>query len=266
MKNRTKWPSVYLAVLMALMYLPILLVIIYSFNESKITSVWGGFSLRWYTELFRDRTMFEALLNSLLVGVVSCFLAALIGTFGAVGMSKVSFRSKGVIEYASQLPMMIPEIVLGMVFLTYFSLLRLPFGMITLIIAHTAFCIPYVYMEVKARLVGLDPSYVEAAKDLGASEIRAFFDIIFPLMLPAVASGVLLAFAMSFDDVIISVFVTGVDVNTLPIKVYSQVKTGVTPKINALCTLMFAITVIVIVIFNIIRRKNDVKTLENKDL
>lgn len=239
MKNRTKLPNIYLGVILALMYVPILLVILYSFNESKISSVWAGFSLKWYGELFRDRALFEALGNTLILGALSSLCAGVIGTLGAYGMSRVSFRTKGAVEYISTLPIMIPEIILGMVFMAFFSLLGLPFGMTTLVIAHTAFCIPYVFMLVKARLVGMDKSLAEAALDLGASPVRVFFDITFPLTLPAVASGMLLSFAMSIDDVIISIFVTGVDVNTLPIKIYTQLKTGVTPKINALCTLMF---------------------------
>lgn len=239
MKNRTKLPNVYLAVLLVLMYVPILLVILYSFNESKISSVWSGFSLKWYEDLFADRALFEALRNTLILGLLSSGAAGVIGTLGAYGMSKARFRGKGTVEYLSTLPIMIPEIILGMVFMAFFSLLGLPFGMLTLVIAHTAFCIPYVFMLVKARLVGMDPALAEAALDLGASPIRVFFDITLPLVLPAVASGMLLAFAMSIDDVIISIFVTGVSVNTLPIKVYTQLKTGVTPKINALCTLLF---------------------------
>ena len=244
MKNKTKLPNIYLGLILALMYVPIVLVIIYSFNESKISSVWDGFSLKWYVDLFRDESMFEALLNSIVLGVSSSFAAAVIGTLGAVGSSKVELRGKGVVEYISTLPIMIPEIILGMVFMAFFSLIGLPFGMTTLIIAHTAFCIPYVFMMVKARLVGMDKSLEEAAQDLGASKVRTFFDIILPLILPAIASGMLLSFAMSFDDVIISVFVTGVNSNTLPLKIYSQLKTGVTPKINALCTLMFFVTVL----------------------
>ncbi|MDD4797380.1 MAG: ABC transporter permease [Eubacteriales bacterium] len=244
MKNRTKLPNVYLGVVLALMYLPILLVIVYSFNQSKISSVWDGFSLKWYGELFRDKALLEALVNSLVLASLSSLGAAVIGTLGAVGMTRVRLRSKGVVEYVSTLPIMIPEIIVGMVFLVFFSLLGLPFGMTTLVIAHTSFCIPYVYMLVKARLVGLDKSLGEAARDLGASELRAFVDITLPLVLPAIASGMLLAFAMSLDDVVISIFVTGVNTNTLPIKIYTQLKTGVTPKINALCTLMFAATVI----------------------
>ena len=227
------------------MYVPIVLVIIYSFNESKISSVWDGFSLKWYVDLFKDESMFEALLNSIVLGLSSSFAAAIIGTLGAVGSSKVELKGKGIVEYISTLPIMIPEIILGMVFMAFFSLIGLPFGMTTLIIAHTAFCIPYVFMMVKARLVGMDKSLEEAAQDLGASKVRTFFDIILPLIIPAIASGMLLSFAMSFDDVIISVFVTGVNSNTLPLKIYSQLKTGVTPKINALCTLMFFVTVLI---------------------
>jgi spermidine/putrescine transport system permease protein len=143
---------------------------------------------------------------------------------------------------------MAPEIILGMTFLAFFSLLALPLGMLSLVIAHTAYCVPYVYLLVKARLAGLDKSYLEAARILGASDMRAFYDITLPLMLPAVISGMLISFAMSFDDVIISVFVTGVHTNTLPIKIYSQIKTGVTPKTNALCTLIFVLTLVLCLI------------------
>jgi spermidine/putrescine transport system permease protein len=175
---------------------------------------------------------------------VSSFAAAVIRTLGAVGMARVKLRCNGIVEYISTLPIMMPEIILGIVFLLFFSLIGLPFGMTTLIIAHTAFCIPYVFILVKARLAGMDKSLVEAARDLGASSSRAFLDITLPLILPAIASGTLLSFAMSLDDVVISIFVTGVNTNTLPIKIYTQLKTGVTPKINALCTLMFIFTLL----------------------
>lgn len=241
MKNRTKLPNVYLGILLALMYVPILLVIIYSFNESKLSSVWGGFSLRWYEELFRDRALFASLANSLVLAVLSSLSAGVIGTLGAYGMSKVHLPLRGAVEYISTLPMMIPEIILGMVFMAFFSLVGIPFGMGALVIAHTAFCIPYVFMLVKARLVGMDPALAEAAQDLGASKVRVFFDVTLPLVAPAIASGMLLAFAMSMDDVIISVFVTGVNTTTLPVRIYSQLKTGVTPEINALCTLLLSL-------------------------
>lgn len=265
MKRRSKIAGVYLGVMLTLMYVPILLVIVYSFNESRISSVWGGFSLKWYAELFRDRSYLEAMTNSLVLATLSSLCAAVIGTLAAVGMPKVRWRSKNVIEYISTLPIMIPEIILGMVFLVYFTLMRFPLGMTTLVIAHTSFCIPYVYMLVKARLVGIDKSYAEAAKDLGAGEWNVFFDITLPLILPAIASGVLLSFAMSLDDVVISVFVTGVYTNTLPLKIYTQLKTGVTPKVNALSTLMFVATLLIVLLSMWLGKKTVQQTRRRKN-
>ncbi len=247
MKTRSiSFSRIFMGIVLMVMYLPIVLLVIYSFNESKISSVWGGFSIKWYQQLFRDKEMFKALWNSIILGVSSSVCAAVIGTLGAFGMTKIKCKANGVMEYISTLPIMIPEIILAMVFLAFFSLLGLPFGMTTLILGHTAFCIPYCFMLVKARLVGMDASLAEAARDLGASEWQVFRDITLPLIAPAIASGMVLSFAMSFDDVIISLFVTGVNVNTLPIRVYTQIKTGVTPEINALCSLMLLATLILV--------------------
>ena len=247
MKTRSiSFSRIFMGIVLVVMYLPIVLLVIYSFNESKISSVWGGFSIKWYQQLFRDKEMFKALWNSIVLGVSSSVCAAVIGTLGAFGMTKIKCKANGVMEYLSTLPIMIPEIILAMVFLAFFSLLGLPFGMTTLILGHTAFCIPYCFMLVKARLVGMDASLAEAARDLGASEWQVFRDITLPLIAPAIASGMVLSFAMSFDDVIISLFVTGVNVNTIPIRVYTQIKTGVTPEINALCSLMLLATLILV--------------------
>ena len=238
-----KWPFVYVGVITVITYIPILLTVIYSFNASKITSIWEGFSLKWYAELFRDRDIFEALLNSLVLALLSCTCAVVIGTMGALGMHRRKSRLNDMVASVSMIPIMIPEIILGMVFLSVFSLMGLPFGMVTLVIAHTTFCVPYVYSMVKARLVGMDKSLEEAALDLGASQIRVFFDVTLPLIMPAILSGVMLAFAMSFDDVVISIFVTGSTVNTLPVKIYTKLKTGVTPEVNALAAVMLLVTV-----------------------
>lgn len=259
MKKRSFFPSFYLILVTVIMYLPILFVMIYSVNLSKLSSVWTGFSLKWYRDLFRDRNVGTALVNSLILGGVSSLAAAVIGTLGAIGTARTSFRGKGAMEYIATLPMMTPEIILGMIFLAFFSLLGLPFGMSTLIISHTAFCIPYVFMQVKARLAGMDKSYEEAARDLGAGRARVFFDITLPLIMPGIVSGMLLSFAMSFDDVVISIFVTGVSVNTLPILIYTQLKTGVTPKVNALCTLMFLATLLIVVLSALIGRLGNKK-------
>lgn len=247
-RNRTKLPGIYLGLVLAFIYLPIVFVVVYSFNGSKSTAVWKGFSLEWYQALFQDPSIWEALGNSLLLGVFSCLAAAVIGTLGAVGLMKVEFRSKGATEYISTLPIMIPEIILGMVFMAFFSVLSLPFGMVTLVIAHTAFCIPYILMMVKARMAGMDPALEEAAMDLGATPVRTFFDVTLPLVMPAVMSGAMLAFAMSLDDVVISIFVNGPRLNTLPVKVYTQMKFGVTPEINALCTVMLAVTLVILAV------------------
>lgn len=143
MKNRTHLPQLFLGIITALLYLPILLMVIYSFNESKLSSVWSGFSLKWYKALFQDSAMFEALSNSLILALSASFAAAIIGTLGAYGFSRIKMRSKSLIETISMLPIMTPEIILGMVFMVFFSLIGLPFGMTTLILAHTAFCVPY---------------------------------------------------------------------------------------------------------------------------
>ena len=256
-KKRIRFSHIYLAVIMLLTYLPLAMVVLFSFNDSKLPVSWKEFTLDWYRVLFEDEALMEALVNSLELGILSCIAAAVIGTLGAIGMARVTYKSKGMMEYLSTIPIMVPEIILAMVFMAFFSLLNLPFGMVTLVIAHTAFCIPYVFMMVKARLVGLDPSLEEAARDLGATPQKTFWDITLPLIMPAVASGCLLAFAMSFDDVVISIFVNGPRLSTLPIKVYTQIKTGVTPEINALCTIILAAVIVVLMITSLFRRKKE---------
>lgn len=239
--KKNNWLSKLFVILVLLFnYLPIIVVVFYSFNASKYSN-WAGFSLQWYEKLFRNSQILRSLNNSLILAFSSCGLSILIGTAGAVGMARSRFRTQGLLENVSMIPMMMPEIILGMAYLAFFSIIRIPFGMLTLIIAHTTFCIPYIFINVQSRLVGLDPAYVEAARDLGASPTRAFYDVTLPLITPAILSGALLSFAMSMDDVVISFFVTGTTSNTLPLQVYSMLKMGVTPEVNALCTLMLLV-------------------------
>lgn len=243
MKQRN-WPRlVYISVCLVFIYLPIFMVVLYSFNESRLSSVWGGFSFKWYGTLFQNDGMFSALQNSLLLATIAGLASGVIGTLGAVGLR--SLRGGAGFTFLTTLPIMLPEIILGFVFLVFFSLLGMPFGLATLVIAHTSFGIPYVYLLVKARLKNTDSSLQEAARDLGAGPLRAFFTVTLPLVFPSALSGMLLAFAMSMDDVIISLFVTGPSFNTLPIRIYTKVvKTGATPDINALCTLLLAVTLL----------------------
>lgn len=241
--------KIYLWTIIIIFYIPIALTIVYSFNLSKLTSVWSGFSLHWYVELFKDQALMKAVGNSLILAISACTLSAAIGTITALSF----FSSRSTIDKAVEglliSPLMIPEIILAMGLMTAFTLFKLKFGMLTLIIAHTTFCVPYVYLMVKSRLENRDKTIEDAALDLGASRFRLFWDITFPEILPGILSGMLLSFAMSFDDVVISMLVTGTGVNTLPISIYTSIKTGVTPKINALITIMMGIIILAFILY-----------------
>ena len=258
--RKSRWSPVFLTLVLILMYLPIAVVALYSFNAnaSRYPSAFTGFSLQYYQALLRDtKGLLAALKNSLILAGISCGIAMVIGTLGAVGMAARKFRLQGAIETMAVLPIMVPEIILGMAFLAVFTFAGLRFGMLTLVLAHVTFCTPYVFIIVKGRLAGLDPSLIEASRDLGASPVRAFFTVTLPLILPGVLSGVMLAFAMSLDDFVISFFVTGATTTTLPLKVYSSVKTGVSLQVNALCTLTLAAVAIAMAVkhFALDRRK-----------
>ena len=248
MKKVSKAAVIFLAVITVLNYLPIILTVVYSFNKSKLSSVWEGFSLDWYKMLLGDGDIKKALLNSIILAFLACVLALIIGVSAALAMrGKKLFFDDFISNFAS-LPIMIPEIILGMVFMAIFSYMNLPFGFVTMTIAHASFCVPYVFLIIRARLMGMDLSLEEAARDLGASEFETFRDVTLPYILPGIASGLLLSFAMSFDDVVISIFTTGPSVNTLAIKIYTKMKTGITPEINALATVILVITVLIIFI------------------
>lgn len=248
MKKVSKAAVVFLAVITVLNYLPIILTVVYSFNKSKLSSVWEGFSLDWYKMLLRDGDIKKALLNSIILAFLACVLALIIGVSAALAMRGKKLIFDDFISNFASLPIMIPEIILGMVFMAIFSYMNLPFGFVTMTIAHASFCVPYVFLIVRARLMGMDLSLEEAARDLGASEFETFRDVTLPYILPGIASGLLLSFAMSFDDVVISIFTTGPSVNTLAIKIYTKMKTGITPEINALATVILVITVLIIFI------------------
>ena len=248
MKKVSKAAVIFLAVITVLNYLPIILTVVYSFNKSKLSSVWEGFSLDWYKMLLRDGDIKKALLNSIILAFLACVLALIIGVSAALAMREKKLFFDDFISNFASLPIMIPEIILGMVFMAIFSYMNLPFGFVTMTIAHASFCVPYVFLIVRARLMGMDLSLEEAARDLGASELETFRDVTLPYILPGIASGLLLSFAMSFDDVVISIFTTGPSVNTLAIKIYTKMKTGITPEINALATVILVITVLIIFI------------------
>jgi spermidine/putrescine transport system permease protein len=228
------------------LYAPILVLIFFSFNSTKNTQVWTGFSTQWYGELIRDSSVLNAFKLSLTVGLTATAIATVIGTLTALALSRYTFRGKTFADSAIYAATVMPEIVVGVSLLVFFVAATIPLGIVTIIIAHVAFCISFVTIVVRARLSGMDRSVEEAAQDLGASPVQTFLRVTLPLILPGVMAGALLAFTLSFDDFVITFFVSGVGSSTLPIKIYSMIKFGVSPVINALSTVVMVTTMILI--------------------
>ncbi len=236
-KRFGKW--VYAGLIYVFMYLPIVLLIVYSFNDSRYRGNWEGFTLRWYTELFQDRSIMDALRNTLLIAVISSFSATVLGTMAAIGIYAMKPKVKSFMVNMTYLPVTYPEIVIGVSLLALFVGIGLPLGFWSIVLSHITFCVPFVVIAVLPKLYQLNPNLEEAAMDLGATPSQAFWKVILPEIMPGVLTGMLLSFTLSLDDFLISFFTTGSGVNTLAIKIYSMTKVGVTPKINALTTIIF---------------------------
>jgi spermidine/putrescine transport system permease protein len=226
------------------LYAPIMVLIFFSFNSTKNTQVWTGFSTQWYGELITDGSVLNAFKLSLIVGITA--IATVIGTLTALALSRYDFRGKTFADSAIYAATVMPEIVVGVSLLVFFVAATVELGIVTIIIAHVAFCISFVTIVVRARLAGMDRSVEEAAQDLGATPIQTFLRVTLPLILPGVMAGALLAFTLSFDDFVITFFVAGVGSSTLPLKIYSMIKFGVSPVINALSTVVMVSTMILI--------------------
>lgn len=240
----------------AFLYIPIIVLILFSFNESKLNAVWTGFSLKWYKNLINNYGILNAVKNSIVVALVSTIISVIIGTLASVGMYRYKFKGKSVLDAALYIPIVIPEIVLGIALLTFFSQVNLPRGIITLILAHITFSISYVVIVVRARLEGFDRALEEAAMDLGCTPLETFMKVTLPVIMPGIVAGGLLAFTLSLDDVIISFFVAGPDSMTLPLKVFSMVKFGVTPEINALSTILMIFTLSIVIFAERLKNSN----------
>ncbi|MDF2502719.1 MULTISPECIES: ABC transporter permease subunit [Clostridium] len=245
----------YILFIFAFLYIPIIVIIVYSFNASKSNAVWTGFTFDWYKRLINDDDVLIAIKNSLTIAFFSTILSAIIGTIGAIGLHKYKFKGKGVVNLLLYIPIVIPEIIMGISLLVYFSMLQMTFGIFTLVLAHTTFCMPFVLINVRARLSGFDSSIEEAAMDLGASDFTVFRTVTLPIIFPAVISGAMLAFALSLDDVIINFFVGGPESTTLPIKIFSMLRFGLSGEINAICTVMLGITFLVLIVSQTVKLK-----------
>jgi putrescine transport system permease protein len=234
---------------LAFLYLPIVILVIYSFNASRLVTVWGGWSLRWYREFFHDKAMIDAAWMSLGVAATSATIATLLGTLAAVALSRgEGFRGRTLFSGMLYAPLVMPEVITGLSLLLLFVALNAERGFWTVTVAHTTLTMCFVAVIVQSRLASLDRSLEEAAMDLGCDPFRAFIAVTLPLILPAIAAGWMLAFTLSLDDLVIASFTTGPGSATLPIRIYSEVRLGVKPEINAICSMVIALIAVVIVV------------------
>lgn len=248
--NRISKISYVLAIYLFL-YTPILVLIAYSFNDSSFSLVWQGFTWRWYESLLQNTDLQIVAVHSLLVGFLAATGATSIGTLAAVSLYRYQFFGKKLIHALIFILIISPDIVTGISLLILFSTLKMSLGFWTLLLSHITFCIPFVTVTVYSRLTGQDKNLFEAAKDLGATEGTIFRRILIPLLWPAICAGWLLSFTLSLDDVIISFFVTGPEFDILPLKIFSMVRVGIKPEINALCSVMFGLTLAIVLIYQL---------------
>jgi len=247
--------NAYLGLVYLFLYVPILVLVVFSFNSSKYAIGWQGFSLKWYAELFASAQLLDAAVNSLIIASLSATAATILGTLTAFAIFRYHYPGRRLMHSVLFIVIMSPDIVVGVSLLILFVAAGMEPGFTTLLLAHITFCLPFVAVTVASRLDGFDSHIVEAAQDLGADEFAAFRHIVLPLIMPAIIAGWLLSFTLSLDDVIISFFVTGPGFEILPLKIYSMVKLGVKPVVNALCTIMVSATVLIVLISQFLLRE-----------
>jgi spermidine/putrescine transport system permease protein len=229
----------------AFLYVPLLIVIVYSFNDSRLNAEWVGFTFGWYDKLFHNQDMLLAAGNSLLIGLTASAVATVLGTMAGLAMYRYRTRLLSILVLA---PIAIPEILMGVSLLIFFVLLNLTLGLVSVALAHIAFCIGFVAIVVRSRLAGMDESLTEAARDFGASPLNAFRYVTLPLIMPGVIAGALMAFTLSIDDFVITFFTAGAGTVTLPLQIYSMIKIAVTPEVNAVSTLLMLLTLALIIV------------------
>lgn len=244
----------YMSAVYLFFYAPIFILMIYSFNNTQYSLVWHGFTTDWYQELFADSDLWVSTWHSFCLGISAATIATLIGLLASVTLYRYRFFGRNLVQSLIFVLILTPEIVTGASLLMLFTLAELPLGFITLLLAHIGFCIPFVVVTAYSRIISFDKNIFEAAKDLGATDITILRRIILPLLWPALLAGWLLSFTLSLDDVIISYFVAGPEFDILPLRIYSMVRSGVKPEINALCTVLFLITIALVVLSQLAQR------------
>ena len=237
-------------------YLPIAIMIMDSFNQSRLNIIWTGFTLDWYAALWRDAVLVRTLQNSLIVALATTGLSLLLGTAGGWLLYRYRYRASGLLETLVFLPMIVPEVILGVSLLILFVTIGLELGYTTIIISHVTFCFPFVMAAVQARLAGLDPALEEAALDLGATPAQAFTKVLVPYVMPAIVSGALMSFTLSLDELIVTYFTASAGTRTLPLEIFGRVKKGLDPSLNAISTVFIAVTVIAVFLTETLRRRN----------
>ena len=248
---------IYILIIMLFLYLPILTLIVLSFNEAKSMAVFTGFSLRWYEELFRSKIMVGAIINTFSIAILAALIATIVGTLAVLGMAAMKPRTENVLMGFNNIPMLNADIVTGIALMLFFLMIGIPRGYATILFSHATFCIPYVILSVKPRLNKNTDRLFEAALDLGASEKYAFRRIVLPELKPGIMSGFLLIFTMSVDDFIITYFTRGAGINTISTLIYSEVKVGIRPSLFALSTIIFVVALVVLLMTNIRQKRID---------
>ena len=252
--------KIYTALIFIFLYAPIATLMVLSFNVSKTRAKWGGFTAKWYVSLFHNKDILNALTNTLIIALSSALIATVIGTIACIAMNSMHRRTKAIMIGVTNIPMLNAEIVTGISLMLLFISFGLKFGMGTILLAHITFNIPYVILSVMPRMKQLNPSTYEAALDLGASQLTAFFKVVFPDLLPGILSGFLMAFTMSLDDFIITHFTKGAGVDTLSTKIYTEVKKGIKPEMYALSTLIFTTVLVLLLLVNLSPSKKSDKS------
>lgn len=261
-KPRLSWQVIFSALMFFYMYLPILVLTFYSFNKSAYSAGWEGFSLKWYFKLFNDGRILNALQNSLTVAFAAVAVSAVVGTLMAVGLARYRFPGKSLYRGISYLPLIIPDIAIAVATLVFLAVLGTPLSLWTIVAAHVVFCLAYVALTVSARITGLNPHLEEAALDLGATPVQAFIQVLLPELMPAIISGCLLAFVLSMDDFLIASFTAGTGATTLPMEIFSRIRTGVKPDINALSVMLMLGSGLVAFLSVSLRHRSEQKRLK----